>query len=153
MNNEIYLKSTVPQLLDQLTPDHTPSFGLLTPQHMVEHLIWVTKSSAKDYGPAPEQLTEGNEKFMKFVKTGANFEYRPSTKTAADLPALRMESLAAAIAEVPQSIERLYQFAKDHEFYNPMMGRLSFDELELLTAKHFQHHLENQYGLKLDESV
>ena len=144
-----YLVEVVPQLLSQLDSDAIPAFGIMSAQHMVEHLIWVTKSTAKDYGPAPEVLGDKQMGFMRFIEKGAHFEHRPSDKKKEDLDAPRMKSLQNSIDTVPEALERLYSFPRDHIFYNPMMGRLSFAQLELFHAKHFEYHLEKQFGLSI----
>ena len=142
-----YLTAEVPKLLKELKPDHKRSFGLMSPQHMVEHLIWVTKSSVKDYGPAPEELSEGQKKFMMFVKKGARLYHRPSDKTKDDLKPVRLPDLDTAKGVIPDAISRLYDYDRSHTFYNPMMGVLSFDEMELFHYMHFKYHLQHQYGL------
>ena len=146
---KIYLKETVPQLLEKLTSEMEPSFGVMTPQHMVEHLIWVTKSSVKNFGPPPEELPSNQLKFMKFIEGGANFEYRAKDITREDLDPPRMENLSAAIAEIPNAIDRMYQHNEDHIFYNPMMGKLTIDDLETFHSSHFKWHLEEQFGLRI----
>jgi len=102
-----YLTEVVPQLLAQLSESHEPSFGVMTPQHMVEHLIRVTKSSIKDYGPAPSELSEGQQKFMKFVEEGANFKVFPPKKTREELDPPKLADLSAAIEVVPEAISHL----------------------------------------------
>ncbi len=146
-NHKSYLTEVVPQLLSHLTNEHEPSFGVMTPQHMVEHLIWVTKSSVKDYGPPPADLSEGQLKFMKFIEEGAQFKVYPPKKAREELDSPRLPDLSAAIEVVPEAISRIYNYAPDHIFYNPMMGRMSFEQVELLHAKHFAWHLEKQFGL------
>ena len=146
-DHKIYLTETVPQLLAKLRKEDEPSFGVMSSQHMVEHLIWVAKSSVKDYGPPPEEFTEGQQKFMKFIQSGANFKVYPPKKTREELDPPRMPDLQAAIDEVPKAIQRLYSHDEGHIFFNPMMGKATFEEMELLQAKHFQWHLEQQFGL------
>ncbi len=151
-NNIKYLRMQVPSLLAQLQADATPTFGLMTPQHMIEHLIWVTKASIKDLGPAPAELNEKQLKFMKYVKSGKPMKHFPSEKTAADLPDLRMPSLEAAVSELNTAIDRLIIDAEtrgDRDYYNPMMGVLSPAEMVDFHVRHYQHHLENQYQLKV----
>lgn len=143
-----YLINTVPELLKQLKADNEPAFGIMTAQHMVEHLIWVTNSSVKDMGPAPEQLSEKQLGFVKFIEKGANFKHRPTEKRREDLDPPRMENIDAAIKNIPEAIQRLYACDADKTFYNPMMGKLSFAQMELFHAKHFEYHLEEQFGLK-----
>ena len=144
-----FFQNTVPQLVNNLNEEHQPAFGLMTPQHMLEHLIWVTKATAKDFGPAPEELTKGQLGFMKFLQNGAHFEYRPSDKTAADLPALKYDSLEETKAVIPEAIKRLHNFVKDREekLFSPMMGHITPDELLLFHYQHYKWHLEKQFGL------
>lgn len=146
-NHKTYLTQRVPELVAQLKADMSPTFGIMTPQHMIEHLIWVIKSSTKDFGPPPETLTEGQQKFMRFIEKGANFKYRPSDKQTSDLDPPRMADLQSAIAVIPEAVQRLYNHNEDHVFFNPMMGKVSFANMELMQAKHFKWHLEEQYGL------
>lgn len=145
--NQKFLTEQVPELLSRLKADDEPSFGIMTAQHMVEHLIYVTKSSVKDYGPAPEIIPDRALGFMRFIDNGANFEYRPSDKKRSDLDPPRMSDLASAIAVIPEAINRLYSNDREREFYNPLMGKLSFDQMELFHAQHFRHHLIDQFKL------
>ncbi len=144
-----YLMKEVPQLLEELKPNHRRRFGLMSAQHMIEHLIWVTKSSVKEYGDPPSELTEGQLNFMKFIEKGAYLYHRPSDKTKDDLPALRMPNLQQAIDTVPEAIDRLYGYSADHVFFNPSMGRLTFSEMERFHYMHFKFHLQHQFGLGL----
>lgn len=142
-----YLTERVPELLAQLTNEHKGAFGIMTPHHMVEHLIWVTKSSVKDMGPAPAELTDKQLGFMKFIEKGAHFKHRPSDKKQEDLDPPRSADLATAIAGIPEAVQRLYACPEDRTFYNPMMGKLSFAQMEKFHAGHYKYHLEEQFGL------
>ncbi len=144
-----FLVDEVPVLLKDLDPKHRRRFGLMTAQHMVEHLIWVTKSSVKDFGLPPDQLTEGQKSFMQFVKKGAFLYHRPSNKSQDDLPVLKMSNLEEAVAVIPSAVARIYSFPTDHIFFNPMMGVLTFDEMERFHYMHFKYHLQHQFGLGL----
>ncbi len=145
-----YLLRRVPDLLKELRPDTRPTFGIMSPQHMVEHLVWVTKSSVKTSGTPPSEPTEGQLGFKRFVQKGAHFRYRGSDKKREDLDPPRMADLSEAIALIPEAIQRLYSFDEDHVFYNPMLGSFTFAEMELFHRKHFEHHLQRQFGLGLD---
>lgn len=142
-----YLTKRVPELIAELKSDMHPTFGIMTPQHMIEHLIWVVKSATKDFGPPPETFTEGQQKFMNFIEKGAHFEYRPSDKKVSDLDPPRMPDLQSAIDVIPEAVQRIYNHSEDHVFYNPFMGKVSFSNMELMQAQHFKWHLEQQYGL------
>ena len=144
-----YLKNEVPKRLARLTEDTTPQFGIMTPQHMVEHLILMTKLSVRQYGDPSETPTEGQKKFKAFIEKGANFEYRPSNKTTADLPKLKYSSLKEALDNYPGGINGFYtHFEKEPDYlsYNAIQGALGFEDLEFLHYRHFEYHL-NQFGL------
>jgi len=144
-----YLTIRVPELLKELRADTPATFGVMTPQHMVEHLVWITKSSVKEYGPTPEEFTESQQGFMNFIKNGAHFRYRHKDIKQEDLPAPRMANLEEAIDIIPEALARLYSFESNHVFFNPMMGALSFEQMELFHRKHYEHHLQRQFGLGL----
>lgn len=138
-----FLQEEAFALLQQLKPDSAPSFGLMTAQHMVEHLTWITKASIKNHGAPEGELTKGQLSFKRFINKGAIFKHRPSDKTKADLPALKYGSLDEAIEQIPVAIERLYNYGDAHPdtlVYNPMMGQLSFKEIELFHYQHFRYH-------------
>ena len=151
MNAVDYLKN-VQEQLKGLEADATPAFGVMTPQHMLEHLIWVTKSSIKDFGPAPDrsELPEKVLKFMHFIESGKPMKYIEKDVTAADLNDLRLESLEAAKVGVAEAIDRLindYNSRGDKPYFNPMMGVVSKEHMIDFHRRHFVHHLESQYGL------
>ena len=146
----------VPKMLERLNAEAKPAFGVMTPQHMLEHLIWVTKSSIKNYGPAPDisELSKGAKKFMQFVESGAPMKYIEKNATPDDLNDLRLESIDAAKEGVSKAIDRLindYNGRGDSPYFNPMMGVISPDQMLSFHHRHYVHHLEAQYGLSLVE--
>ena len=149
MNHTQYLFEKVPQLAEKLTTDHKASFGLMTPQHMIEHLIWITKGTAKDFGEAPQELTKGQLGFMKFINNGAHFKYFESDKTEKDLPKLKYDSLEEAKENLPIALNRLKNFLAEprETIYHPMMGNLTPDQLATFHYQHYKWHLERQFGL------
>ncbi|MEO1257416.1 MAG: hypothetical protein AAFZ15_01420 [Bacteroidota bacterium] len=148
-NKKEFLTQKVPELLKQLKPDTEPAFGLMTPQHMVEHLTWVAKSSVKRYGEPTGEPTRGQLGFKRFIEKGAVLKHKPSDKTKADLPALKYGSLEEAISHIPEAVGRFYNHFENNPGYkafSPMMGELSFAELELFHYMHYRFHLW-QFGL------
>jgi len=139
----------MPQRLSNLTSNTPAKFGLMTPQHMVEHLILMTKLSVRQYGDVNAAPTEGQIKFKKFIENGAKFEHRPSKKTTTDLPNLKYGSLEEALGNYPQGINGFYEhFDSNPNFksYNNIQGALGFEDLEFLHRQHFEYHLD-QFGL------
>lgn len=144
-----FLQNEVPQLLAKLDSERNPDFGLMTPQHMVEHLTWVIKSSIKRYGEPDEVPSDRQLGFKRFIEKGAIFEHRPSKKTKADLPELKFGSLDEALEKIPEAIQRFYNHFEtnpDYKSYSPIMGELAFEELELFHFMHIRFHLW-QFGL------
>ena len=145
-----FLASKVPELMNRLSSEMKGDFGIMTPQHMVEHLIITTKSTAKKYEGIRENPTNKRQLgFQKFIGNGCKFEHRPSDKTIEDLPPLKYNSLQAAIAIIPEAVNRFYSLWEqepDYIPYNPFMGSLTFEELELFHYHHFKYHLW-QFGV------
>ncbi len=83
-----FLQTELKSLLQNLKPDTSPNFGLMTSQHMVEHLSQVIKSSVKRHEEPEGPPTDRQLGFKRFIVKGAVLTHRPSTKTAADLPPL-----------------------------------------------------------------
>ena len=148
--HQSFLKEETLLLLQGLKENTEPKFGLMTPQHMVEHLIWVTKTTIGRRGEPEGEPTKSQIYFQKFIDNGAVFEYRPKEGTTkADLLALKYGSLQEAIAQVGPAIDRFYKYCEDNPgaiAYNPMMGELTQDQLETFHAQHYRWHLY-QFGL------
>lgn len=148
-NKKEFLTQQVPDLLKKLNADTAPAFGLMTPQHMVEHLTWVVKSSIKRYGEPVDPPTKGQLGFKRFIEKGAILKHKPSDKTKADLPELKYNSLEEAAAQIPVAVDRFYNhFEANPGFQShlPFAGEMSFEELELFHYQHYRFHLW-QFGL------
>ena len=148
--HQSFLKGEALSLLRELKEDTVAKFGLLKPQHMVEHLIWVTKTTIGRKGEPEGEPTKSHLYFQKFINDGAIFQYKPKEGASkADLQALKYGSLEEAIAQVEPAIDRLYKHYEDNPgaiAYNSMMGELTQDQLELFHAQHYRWHL-HQFGL------
>ena len=144
-----FLTETVPNLLPGLKPDTAPQFGLMTPQHMIEHLTSIIKSTVKRYGEPDPALADRQAGFKRFIHKGAVFKYRPSDKTKADLPTLKYDTLEEAVAQILVAIERFYNHYEQNpgfQAYHAFMGELNFEELELFHYQHVRYHFW-QFGL------
>lgn len=143
-----FLVNKVPELLKNLKEDTTPAFGIMTPQHMVEHLTWITKVTCARKGVPEEGPLEN--KMQKFFDNGCIFKHMPKDGvTVDDLPALKYGSLAEAIEQVPIAIKRFYDhYEADPDFlcYNPFMGELGFSDLHKFHFQHYSYHFW-QFGL------
>lgn len=77
VTNESFLKNKVLPLLANLKADAIPKFGIMTPQHMVEHLAWVTKATIGRKGEKPAEPAKSHLYFQKFIAGGAKFKHQP----------------------------------------------------------------------------
>ena len=142
-----YLREDAITTLKKLQEDEKPTFGIMTPQHMVEHLIKTIKFSIKTYGEAPEQPTEKQLGFKKFIFSDIPFKSGDPNK--AKLEDLKFESLDQAKEDFAKAIDRFYNyFAEnpDAQPYNDFFGALNKEELERFHYKHLQHHFK-QFSL------
>lgn len=149
IDKKAFMLNEVLPLLKGLSADKEPNFGLMTPQHMVEHLVYTLKNCVRRVGEIEDPPTKGQLGFKRFIAKGAIFEHRPKGKTKADLPPLKYDNLEDAIAQIEIAIHRFYNHYEEHpEFkcYNPFFGELEFEELDLFNYMHYRYHLW-QFGL------
>lgn len=140
-----FLNHKFPELLKTLSSDTKANFGLMTPQHMVEHLIGALGSATTKFeGERIQPATEQQLGMQKFIQSGSVLVHRPSTKTKADLPPLKYASLEEAISKVPEAVQNYYAFQDDNPAYKPyatFMGEVSHEDVELFHYMHIKYHL------------
>ena len=144
-----YLMEEVAPLLQQLDPSTKPAFGLMTAQHMVEHISGSLGFASKRSGEPENPPTENQLKFQAYLATGPVIKHRPSDKTSADLPPLKMDSMEAAVALFQPAIDAFYAHYEAHpDFkpYAPFMGELDFETIQNFIYEHTRYHLW-QFGL------
>jgi len=145
-----FLLNEVPTLLEQLKEDTPAKFGLMTAQHMVEHLGSTIKAVSHRYGEPTGEPTKGQLGFKAFINDkGSVFKHRPSDKTKADLPELKFATLDDAKAALLKAVAGFYvHFDANPDFkcYNDFLGELNFGELSLFEYMHYRYHFY-QFGL------
>ena len=149
INKKQFLTEELPKLLQNLKADTKARFGLMTPQHMIEHITVGIKSSIKRRAEPENSPTKRQMGFQKFIANGAIFQHRPSDKTKADLPDLKYSSLEEALEQIPVAIHRFYDHFEANpnwKSYSSFMGELSYEQLELFHYMHLRYHCW-QFGL------
>ncbi|HSI91078.1 MAG TPA: DUF1569 domain-containing protein [Adhaeribacter sp.] len=141
---------TVPDLLPKLTEATKPKWGIMTPQHMLEHLgntliIVSTKKEIPVVTP-PERLPA----YKEFLMSDQPFTHNIPNKFIGDgLPPLRFENLETAKTKLLAAIESFHNFfARNPEAtpVHPFFGPLNYQEWQQFQKKHFIHHF-SQFGL------
>lgn len=137
--------------LQNLKPDSPAQFGIMTAQHMAEHLILTVKIS---YGRIQIPEFEPNEKQLAqkqaLIYTGIPFPKGVMAPGLNDqiLP-LRYPDLQSAKEELLKSIDSyhsLFQANPEVKTMHPRFGKLTYPEWEIFHPKHFEHHF-GQFGI------
>ena len=143
-------KETLNQRLQGLSLKAEAKFGIMTPQHMVEHLILTLKMSAGRI-PIPEIVPTEKQLAQKQALLFTDLPFPQGIK-APGLPDtlldLRFPDLETAKEELIKSwdvYQMLFQENPTKQTPHPRFGLLNFEEWERFHAKHIDHHL-SQFG-------
>lgn len=138
------------KLLEKLSPNTEANFGLMTPQHMIEHLVGAIESATEKYEDVRENPATAQQLGMQqFIKSGSVITHKPSDKTKADLPPLNYSSLEEAIAHIPKTVQKFYALQDDNPNYIPyasFLGEVPYEDVEFFHFMHIRYHLW-QFGL------
>lgn len=134
-----------------LTEETKAEWGILTPQHMVEHLEYfnqVALGKVKVERTTPEKhLEKWTESLYNYIKMPKNYQMPLLRK--GELEDLRYASLDEAKEAFMNSIDEVlakYKAEPDYLAFNAAFGDLNAYEWKLYMVKHAQHHFE-QFGL------
>ena len=137
--------------LGKLTPDTQAAWGIMTPQHMVEHLEYNFKIAIGDI--EAEIVTPGKhlEKYRDSLWNYKSMprEYHHPHLKKGETEDLNHPGLQEAIDSVLKSYEVYEDFFKENpgmKTKNAVFGELDKQHWDLLIRKHFNHHLA-QFGL------
>ncbi|MFC5624516.1 DUF1569 domain-containing protein [Algoriphagus winogradskyi] len=144
--------TSIEKKLKALEANTKAEFGIMTPQHMVEHLTLTVKIS---YGRIKIPEFEPSEKqlFQKRALLDSTMEFprgvlAPNMKAGELLP-LRNSSLDEAKKQLIESLTGYTTFfnsSPDASSVHPRFGKLNYSEWEKFHPKHFKHHF-GQFGI------
>lgn len=145
VNQEQFLKETEFELLAKLQPDQKPAWGIMTPQHMVEHLsslflFTIEKIPAKTF--YSEEKLKRNYHYLITEKRpmARNIQH----KAMPSMPPLRFASMEEAMAKLKELVNAFYAYFAanpDKKTMHPACGLLNFEEWEYMHYTHARHHL------------
>ncbi|MGC1472478.1 MAG: phenylacetic acid degradation bifunctional protein PaaZ [Psychroserpens sp.] len=138
--------------LSKLSEDMTPKWGIMTPQHMIEHLEYTYKIASgeiQDFDiSTPEKILEKvHNSLWNYDKFPKNSQFPQLEKNTLDK--LKYPDLATAIEKFKAQREKYLEFFKDNpdaKLKNLVFGELNKYESYLLERKHLNHHFE-QFNL------
>lgn len=151
-NKEEFTQVRIKELLAGLKENTKPLWGMMTPQHMVEHLTVAVKASTgriKSMVVTPpdkikavrQHYLEGDELWERGMKNPLLPEDRLVSLKYATLQEAK-EKLIQAVGE----FEAYYAAHPDAVEANPFTGYMHFNEWKQFHFKHFRHHFI-QFGL------
>ncbi|MGY0393179.1 phenylacetic acid degradation bifunctional protein PaaZ [Bizionia sp. KMM 8389] len=140
------------ECLSKLTKDTKPNWGIMTPQHMVEHLEYTYKIASGDIQDfeiaTPEKILEKvHNSLWDYKEFPKNSQFPQLEKGKLD--ALKHPDLATAITKFKEQREKYIEFFKENpeaKLKNLVFGELNKYESYLLERKHLNHHFK-QFGI------
>ncbi len=144
-------KEAIATPLDHLTPESEPEWGLMTAQHMVEHL---TQSLMNALGEVHFEQVTPEEKLPKLqqflfsdqpMPKGHKVPYLPENNLLS-LHHPDLETAKKALLEKWEEFERTFSENPDKKTLHPVFGMLDREGWYQVHRKHFTHHYE-QFGL------
>ncbi|UAB82443.1 phenylacetic acid degradation bifunctional protein PaaZ [Marixanthomonas sp. SCSIO 43207] len=138
----------IDECLSKLTADAKPKWGIMTPQHMIEHLEYTYKIASgeiQDFEIAtPEEILEKvHASLYNYKKFPQNSQFPMLEKDKLD--DLKHPDLETAIEKFKEQREKYIKFFKENpeaKLKNLVFGELNKYESYLLERKHLNHHFE-----------
>ena len=142
----------IDECLSKLTSDTKPKWGIMTPQHMIEHLEYTYKIASgeiQDFEVATSEkiLEKVHNSLWSYDKFPRNTQFPQLKKDT--LEPLKHSDLNTAIEKFKVQREKYIVFFKENpeaKLKNLVFGELNRYESYLLERKHLNHHFE-QFGL------
>jgi len=144
-------RATLEEGMAKLQADTPAAWGMMTPQHMVEHLEYFLKMAAGKVDTEIVTLESRIERMQESLYT-----YRPMPREFShplfrkgEVEDLRFASLDEAKEAMLKAYDEYILFYKenpDATAANTIFGNLNDELWELLNRKHINHHFE-QFGL------
>lgn len=148
---EDFFRSKVPQLIDSVNGEEQAQWGMMSVQHMLEHLVLplsfaIGTLKVAIYTPE-EKLPRQREFLHSAYALPKNFQ-APFLK-AGENPPLMCKSLEEAKALLKDTVVRFLDVVNDPAFAteaHPVFGLLDRQGWLVFQYKHFTHHF-SQFGL------
>ena len=136
----------LPSAVDSVDPKMKPAWGEMSPQHMIEHLLFAFQISTGKLKVECHTPEHKREKLRTFLERNIPMPKGFTNPVTGDsLPALQFENLAQSQELLHSEIEHFLQFYENHPnavHTNPMFGELGSDLWKKFHFKHCFHHLE-----------
>ncbi|MCB0397022.1 MAG: DinB family protein [Flavobacteriales bacterium] len=147
---ETYIKEGIMSDLAKLSAGQQPEWGVLTPQHMIEHVIGSWRIS-NGRSKAPLAIREDAiPERLEFLQSNKPFErgIRNPIMPAGLWP-LRKPGLKEATEQLADEIREFFVFHRTHPDVrpiHPLFGPLNREQWLRFQYKHLKHHF-SQFGI------
>ena len=136
--------------LKTLKIDQQPEWGIMTPQHMVEHLIVTTKISNGGLSVPCRIPVEQIPQYKAFLlESDQEMQKGIKANGMEGLLDLRYPSLEASIEKLEEEIDKFNTFFEnnpDAKITNPVLAEIGYEDWKTFHKKHYTHHFK-QFGL------
>lgn len=136
--------------LKTLKVDQQPEWGIMTPQHMVEHLIVTTKLSNGGLSVPCRIPVEQIPQYKAFLlESDQEMQKGIKANGMEGLLDLRYPSLEASIEKLEEEIDKFNTFFEnnpDAKITNPVLAEIGYEDWKTFHKKHYTHHFK-QFGL------
>lgn len=144
-------RETLQQKLALLTTETVARFGILTPQHMLEHLILTLKLSSgripmTDFVPNEKQLAQKQALLYTDIPFPQGIKAPGIPDTLMELRFPNLESAKAALLTSWDGYQEVFEKEPAKTTLHPRFGPLNHDDWEKFHAKHMNHHF-GQFGV------
>ncbi|MEZ5009150.1 MAG: hypothetical protein R2753_13450 [Chitinophagales bacterium] len=151
VNQELFIKKESIDLLKTLQSNMQPLWGMMTPQHMIEHLIFIYENSIGEREVKLLVEEEKLPKFQAFLRSNYGFSqnFKFGMLPENELVPLKYDSIEEAIIELENYIKKFFEMVDSDSFLfmmHPYYGKLNKEDAILFQFKHTMHHLM-QFGL------
>ncbi|WP_299519670.1 phenylacetic acid degradation bifunctional protein PaaZ [Winogradskyella sp.] len=141
-------ESKIEECLSKLDENTKPKWGIMTPQHMIEHLEYtykVTSGDIQDFEVStPEKILEKvKNSLYNYKKFPQNSQFPQLEKDKLD--DLKHPNLQVAIEKFKEQRKAYVEYFKEHPdaiLKNMVFGELNKYEWYLVERKHLNHHFE-----------
>ena len=151
INRESFFSKQVPEILKNIKGDELPIWGVMSVQHMIEHLIFPLKIAQKeiDFGifTSEEKIAKQQAFLESPLGLPKNFPF-PGFAPGY-VPPLFYATLEEAKSHLLAEIQQFMIFLTDKEKErgnHPVFGKLNEEQWLIFQYKHFMHHFM-QFGL------
>ncbi len=151
MSDLEFLNVELPQLLKKLETDSKPVCGVMSAQHMVEHLSGVVLiSNGRFDAPGMYDEAKLNKNKVHIIDNRNRLKKNTKAPALPDEPIpLRFTSLQEAIIKLDASLKKFQQYFTENPSasrMHPAFGPLNYEEWTYFHVIHSQYHL-CQFGL------